>query len=853
MNSLVVAALLLLGAPQASAQAETTVVPSSSAAALLDALEAAWNRQDAAAYLELWAFPDVAARDEEDSFARLAFGTGSGRLEFERPARPPEARLKVLARFVAIQEPRGRVEQHAFLLEAKAGHWAIRSREPVGRIESLVHLSLDPAGYRADGLSFQFEDFELRMERGTLFLAPENLGPTVAVFAGDGTVFFHPKPDTEREQLRQFVGRDELKDQVRLAYVRIHPADLSRALQPLRLERDPNAGSRWPAASRYFEDQSPRAFVLDASVPGAPWWVLPGVGDALVSFDLSRRGTMTYAVNTGQAESISLFNRSRRLQVCLYPASGGSLRYSEDDGREVDVLHHDLRVRFDPATEAIQGEDTLTLQLLAAAGSIRLKLDDALRVESVSSAEAGRHLFFRVRHQDTLMVSLGSLDQPEIRLTVRFAGQLAPVPVENELQTVPIQSPFIEEGPPIEPVRVYSNRHAWYPQGPADDYATARVRFDVPAGLSAVTGGERISSRVQDGRNLVEYVQSQPGKYITAAVGRLVPIGERRAGPVTLTGYAISRTRGEAERSLELAESMLHFFTERFGPSPYDRINLVVIEGTTPGGHSPPGMLVLARRPAFVRRPLRDDPTNFSDVPGFFLAHELAHQWWGHGVAGQSYRDRWLSEGFAQYAALAWTRQALGDEEFQGVLKRMGRWAMSQSRWGPISLGYRLGHVKGEAAPFRALVYDKSAYVLHMLQGLVGEEAFLRALADFQKRFRYRKAGTEDWRETLEAASGMNLEAYFQHWIYGTTIPALRYAHHEEKAANGYRTAVDVTGRDLPGPVPLELAVFHTGGRAARHVLLPAEGGSFSIDSRERPLRVEINGDRRLLAEIDGS
>lgn len=849
-----VAAFLLLAAPEAAAQAGPLLAPAASAAALLDALESAWNRQDLEAYLGLWAFPDETAREDERAFARLAFGTGAGQLQLERPARAPEARLRVLARFAAIQEPRARMEQHAFLLEARSGAWAIRAREAVGRIDGLVHLSLDPQGYRADGLAFRFEDFELRMDRGTLFLAPESLGPTVAVFAGEGTVLFRPQPETEREQLRQFAGRTELKDGVRLAFVRIHPADLTRALQPLRLERDPGAGSRWPAARRYFEEQAPRAFVLDASVPGAPWWVLPGVGDALVSFDLPRRGTLTYAVNADQRESVSLFNRSRRIQVCLYPRAGGSLRYSEDEGREVDVLHHDLRVRFDPVSEGIQGEDTLTLRPLATSGTVRLKLDDQLRVDSVTSTEAGRHLFFRVRHQDTLMVSLGLLDEPVVRLTVRYAGQLAPTPVEQELlQLVPYQAPFIEEGPPIEPVHVYSNRNAWYPQGPADDYATARVRLDVPAGMTAVTGGERVSSVVREGRNLVEYVQAQPGKYITAAVGRLSPVGERKVGPVTLTGYGLSRTRSETEHSLELADDMLRFYTERFGPPPYDRINVVVIEGNTPGGHSPPGMLVLARRPAFVRRPMRDDPTNFSDVPGFFLAHELAHQWWGQGVAGQNYRERWLSEGFAQYAAVIWARHAHGEEEFQSILKRMGRWAMSQSHWGPISLGYRLGHVKGETAPFRALVYDKGAYVLHMLQGLVGEEAFFRALADFQKRFRYGKAGTDDLREALEAASGQQLEAYFQHWVYGTTIPALRFVHREEKATNGYRTAVDVQGRDLPGPLPLELAVFHAGGRAARQVLLPAEGGSFSIDSRERPIRVEINGDRGLLAEIDGS
>ena len=41
----------------------------------------------------------------------------------------------------------------------------------------------------------------------------------------------------------------------------------------------------------------------------------------------------------------------------------------------------------------------------------------------------------------------------------------------------------------MEPLLVYSNRTAWYPQGAAGDYATAVLRFDVPAGHMAVTGG----------------------------------------------------------------------------------------------------------------------------------------------------------------------------------------------------------------------------------------------------------------------------------------------------------------------------------------------------------------------------
>lgn len=843
---------LLLPAGAASAQ---VLAPGTSAASLIDALEAAWGAQDVDRYLGLWSFPDDAAREAEGEFARVAFDTGAGGLLVERPApgAAVAAAVKVATRFVAIQEPRGRVEQHVFRLASREGAWSIVERSSVGRIDGLVHLSLDPAGYRADGLSLHLEDFELRMQRGTLFLAPEQLGPTVAVFVGEASVILQPAPETERDQLRQFIGRPELRESVKAAFVRIHPADLSHVLRPLRLERDPGAAERLAAARSYFDAQAPRAFVLDASLPGAPWWVMPGVGDALVSFDLRKRGTLTFAINRDQPEAISLFNRTRRQQICLYPSRGRSLRYSEDDGRELDILHHDLRLRFDPQTDSIEGENTLSLRLLRPATTVRLKLDEALRVLSVTSAEAGRHLFFRVRHQDTLMVSLGSLagEPGDVRLNVRFAGRLPALPIENELlQLAP--GPFLDEGPPIERVDVYSNRSAFYPQAANEDYATASLRLDVPAGLSAITGGERVAARSEGGRTVVEYRQTQPGKYITVALGRFQAAGERRVGPLVVSAYGLGRTRSDAQRFLEQAESILTFYSEMFGPPPYDRINLGVIEGQLPGGHSPPGMVLLARRPAFVNRALRDDPTNFSDVPGFFLAHELAHQWWGHGVAGQNYRERWLSEGFAQYAAALWVRRSRGEEDFQGVLRRLGTWAIRMSSWGPISLGYRLGHVKNEPNAFRALVYDKAAYVLHMLHGLLGAETFKRALVEFQARFRFQKAGSDDLREAFEAASGQPLGPFFDYWIHGTGVPTLSFSHSADRSGATHRTLVRVGARQLPAPLALELTVFHEGGRAVRRVILPPSGGSFAVDSPRPAIRVEINADRGALVRVEG-
>ncbi len=855
-STLLLAALLavLLGS------SATMAAPAADAGSLLDGLEAAWRDHDAGKYMDLWDLEDPEALRLEAAFAMDTVAAATSHLVLQRPAGIPASveQARAVAQVVQISEPRARIEQWAFTLRRTPRGWAIVDRRSSGNIEGLLHLSLDRAGFRAEGLTLKLEDFELRMALGTLFTSPPALGPTALVFVGEGTVHYRPRPATEREQLRQFAGSPELDTRVKAAYVRIAPAALPNLLVPAVLEPDPGAEARFPAAERFFRAQSSQAFVLDGSLPGSPWWVTPGGSDSIVVFDAGRKGLLTYAINQSLPEAISLFDRARRLQVCSYPSGGREPRYNEDDGREADVLHHDLRVRFDPRSGTLKGQDTLRLRLLTGTNTLRMRLDDSLKVESIVSKEAGGHLFFRVRNQNSLMVSLGPLtgSTDEVSITVRYPGAFSPEPVENEVIQAP--STTLRTAPPglaeddvqIERVQVFSNRNAWYPQVGTDDYAPASLRLEVPVGFASLTGGERTASRVEGDQVVSEFRQEQPSKYLSVAVGRFLPVGTRQEGPVTLSAFAVSRSRQETSQDMDRAADILRFFAEEFGPCPYPFINLLAIEGSSPGGHSPPGMVILARRPSTLHRQFRDDPTNFSDIPGFFLAHELAHQWWGQGVGPENYRERWLSEGAAQYAAALWTRHALGEDVFRGVLKRMGRWASQEAHKGPINLGHRLGHVRGDAEAFRAVVYDKGGYVLHMLRGIVGDEPFRRALVSFQESHRFAKAGTDDLREALESASGLDLSAYFQQWIFGTELPRLRFTHRSTKTSSEQRTDIDVRGENLPGPLPLELAVVHQSGRSTERVTLPPEGKRFTVITPTAPRRVEINADRGLLATV---
>ena len=152
--------------------------------------------------------------------------------------RPGEARFVVEAQIFVSKEPRARVAFWSLRLERRAGGFVVVTREEVGQMEGLVHLKLGPQAYRAKGVVLRQKDLELRLEDGTLFSSPDDVGPTLLVFVGRARVRFTPEPEAEREQLRQFSGEPALWREVPWAFVRMHPVDFRRALAEQALEPD---------------------------------------------------------------------------------------------------------------------------------------------------------------------------------------------------------------------------------------------------------------------------------------------------------------------------------------------------------------------------------------------------------------------------------------------------------------------------------------------------------------------------------------------------------------------------------------------------------------------------------------
>jgi len=814
-------------------------------------LAAAWNDRKLGAYLALFDAATPAALSAERQDVAPFFESDACRFDLQRSASAGGGGARTIdALCFCVREPVGWLTYLRFQMEHRRSRWRVVARESRGEVSGLIHLELGEVGSRADGRRLRFEDFELEMRHGFLFPTVEEGGPNALVFVGDGRVHFRPRLPGERQQLRLYCGHEELSEDVHRALIRIHPADLERVLSPPDLEPDPRAARRLRRARQVLERHAETAYAIDGGLPRAPWWTQSPRGGAVVIFE-TRRGPLTYAV-TSQPESISLFDRERQVQIALYPAADQPAEYSEDVANDVDVRHHDLRLTVDPSREWVEAVDRLRLHLLSPRATIRLRLDGQLTVHSVTSAAGTPQAHFRVGGQNLLLVSLDPelRAQPEVDLTVRYSGRLLPAARGEEEPPGDVERALEQQVIQRAP-KVYSKDPPWYPRAEFVDYATYRLEVTVPEGYQAVSGGERRLLGHDAAGDRLEYVQRMPSRYVTLVVGKLGEAGIREGRAALLRGFGTAETRDRVPALLERAARILEYLEPLFGPLPYPTLNVVQTEGLTPGGHSPPGIVILSRRSLALRRALREDPAGFSDVPDFFLAHELAHQWWGHGVAPANYRERWLSEGFAHYAAALWVEHSAGEEPFRQVLARMARWAMAESDQGPVGLGRRVGHVTRNPRAYRAVVYDKGALVAHMLRRLTGDAAFFSALRELQAGRRFTTATTGDLQRALERASGIDLAPFLELWIRGTTIPRLTWDRAiEGNDERGYVTRLALGSTGLPGPAWIEVTLELAEGKRRMRVQVPPDGGTFTLPTATRPRKVSINEDWAILARV---
>jgi hypothetical protein len=776
----------------------------------------------------------------------------------------------------------------------------IREMEQLTVVSGLYKLALNTnKQFEVRNLTVKGTDLTLELPRGHAFVAEIADGPTAVVLLGRGRMRFAPSDPAERTQIRIFSGDEILVTEFESVFVRVRPAEFDRTFTKGALIPTTVARNELRRATQVFDEQVGQTLNLDLTdLSRERWSLIPTPGDLIVEARTRGLGTLTYARSSKDAEDISLFDRRRRRNISVYASSqklaARGRFYSEDDLAEYDVLRYDIDAAFTPDRLWVDGSARIRLRIRSyALTALTLRLAEPLVVRSIVSPEFGRLLHLRVVGQNSVIVNFPTSvsRDTELWLHVVYAGRLESQQIDREGITVSAQEQAQEQVYiPIEPQFIYSNRSYWYPQATVTDYATAHMRITVPDDLDVVATGipdgppapaPGAVASGQRARKLFVFSADKPVRYLSCVISRftpagsgLVPVGDpgRRLSilreepasdgdasngrfsqlaveqlAVALAVQANPRQTGRARALFDRTRSILEYYASLVGDAPYPGFTLAVTENDLPGGHSPAYFAVLNQQLPMSPLVWRNDPVAFDGYPPYFLAHEIAHQWWGQAVGWKNYHEQWLSEGFAQYFAVLYAASDRGDDLLTSMLRQMRRWAAEQSAQGPVYLGYRLGHIKGEGRIFRAIVYNKGAMVLHMLRRLVGDDFFFAGIQQFYQEWKFRKAGTNDFRIVMERVTKRDLAAFFDAWIHDTAVPQIRFTF----TTSGQEAVVRLEHRGSVIPVPVTVTIVYTDGRED-HVVVPVIERSVerTVTLRGTVRSIDANRDHGAVAEI---
>jgi aminopeptidase N len=149
----------------------------------------------------------------------------------------------------------------------------------------------------------------------------------------------------------------------------------------------------------------------------------------------------------------------------------------------------------------------------------------------------------------------------------------------------------------------------------------------------------------------------------------------------------------------------------------------------------------------------------------WLLVHELAHQWYGIGIATRDWSDFWLSEGMASFLADVFLGEKFGlaryTQEIEAAHKNYEK-IKADGKDRPLS--FHEWNKPGEAGG--RLPYDKGAYVLHLLRQQMGDESFWRGLRVYTKESWGKQVTSRDFQKAMESVTDLSLKQLFDTYVY---------------------------------------------------------------------------------------
>jgi hypothetical protein len=283
--------------------------------------------------------------------------------------------------------------------------------------------------------------------------------------------------------------------------------------------------------------------------------------------------------------------------------------------------------------------------------------------------------------------------------------------------------------PPRPPLPSVDDAEAMLRLTSADDDL---VQTDVIIGTApnqiAVTPGTLRRTWTENGRRYFQYVTEKPESFGMATFSAEYAVREDRWRDVALRVYYHPTHTFNVDRMVQSMKVSLEYFTEQFGPYPYEELRIVEFPRYESFARAHPHTIAFAEGDAFLQRVEDGD----KDFPVFVVAHETAHHWWGGQVSGANVKGRgFLSEGLANYSAMMVMERVYGPEQARDFYDfQMDRY-----------LRVRGAGVRGEDTPLLDveaqphIFYGKGAVVMYTLREHIGADAVNTALRRYLEKY----------------------------------------------------------------------------------------------------------------------
>ncbi|MBI5730585.1 MAG: M1 family metallopeptidase, partial [Ignavibacteriales bacterium] len=282
---------------------------------------------------------------------------------------------------------------------------------------------------------------------------------------------------------------------------------------------------------------------------------------------------------------------------------------------------------------------------------------------------------------------------------------------------------------------------------------------------------------------------------------------------------------------------MLRIFSEKFGPYPYLKEKYGHAEFSWGGGMEHQTITSMGGGA------MNSEST---------IAHELAHQWYGDKVTCKNWQNIWLNEGFATYCEKIYWQYKYDQATFNTKVNNM--FSSAKTAQGTIYVQ----NINSENEIFNgSRSYNKGGSVLHMLRGIVGDDKFFQLMREYANEpgLAYNVATTEDFQRIAERVSRLNLNYFFQEWIYGENYPKYTFKwNYKEVIGDNYILTLLATQVVNTSPkfftMPIQVKITTTKGITTKSIFNNSQTQTWELPIVGKPIAIEIDPNNWILKNI---